>query len=117
MLQKDFILKQINDFFETISKIMLNIETNRLDEAEATLKQHLNETLIEEFTKGKVSVNFNVIKFQVQLLFLKYKIDKQKNIHNKELKQQCINLLSHAINLHSNEYDMQLNEMLNMLKD
>lgn len=117
MLQKDFFLKQINEFFEALSKIILNIKNNRLGEAEVILNQHLDELMIEQFLNGEEVIDFDIIKFQAQLLFLKYSIGKQKNIDDESLKEQCLKLLNYVIQLRPNEYDVQLNEMLSNLKD
>ena len=120
MPQQDFLLKQVNKFFETLFLIVLKIEHNNIKEAEDMIEQYSDEALIKGLIDGKTPENaapdMDTLKFQMQLLLLKYDIRKQKRQDDIELKENCIKALKYLIHLNPMEYDMQLHKTLSNLE-
>jgi hypothetical protein len=121
MYRKDFLLKQVNKFFEMLSKIILKIEDGNLKEAEEIVNQNLNASLIKQLLDEQKSEVFlyyiNELKFQAHLLYLKYEIHKSKGFEYSVLKNNLIIVLKRLINLRPNEYDIELHQMLNKIEE
>lgn len=121
MFQKDFILVQLDKFFEALSRISLKIEKQNFTEAEEEINQQISgemiEYLINENNAGKEKgFHYDLLKFQTELLLLKLKIQLLNEPDCYQLKQDCINALKKLITLKPIEYDLKVHEELERLE-
>jgi hypothetical protein len=122
MFQKDFLLVQLDKFFEAVQAILLKIEHNNIEEAEADINSSASAELIDyllnENSESEHPVfKYDELKFQADLLLSRLKIEQMRGHETFQLKQDCKKALKKLISLKPTEYDLRVHQTLKSLEN
>ncbi len=118
MYRRDLLLKQLDDFFEAIARIMGKIERNELPSADDEISSLLSEEAVRQLTEeGPLppAANYDYLKFQTELLLLQWKISRANKIDNSLQKERCLRAIQRLMALRPGTYDLGLSEALEEL--
>ena len=117
MYRKDYLLKQLDDFFEALARITGKLQHNDTTGAEQELTQYLSENRIEQLlnTDPLSAPDYDYLKFQAELLVLKYRLSQKQNLDTSNLSTKASAVLQKLINSHPSQYDVRLHELLSEL--
>lgn len=114
MYKKDYLLKQLDDFFEAIARISGKLQHNDTTAAEQELTQYLAENRIEQLltTDPLSAPDYDYLKFQAELLILKYHLSQKQKLDTSNLRTKASAVLQKLINSRPGQYDVRLHELL-----
>jgi len=119
MYKKDYLLKQLDDFFEAIARITGKLQHNDLTGAEHEITQDLSEDRIENLLTAEnlPAPDYDYLKFQAELLVLKWKLVQKKNLDTPDLQAKTVTTLQKLIHSRPDQYDVRLHELLAEITD
>ena len=114
-LRKDYLLDQLRDFFEALTRIAAFVQGGELEKAEAGIEALASPAALEELLQAGVPVpehTFAVWKFQTQLLLLKIRLMEVRGQETFVLRERAAAALRRLIGLRPGVYDIELEEQL-----
>lgn len=122
MYRKDFLLKQLDQFFEALAKITLKINNHQLEAAEQDITALLNTDLIHYLTNDtalkEAPADYDTLRFQIELLLKQLTLEKLRKSDKEEmLKITCIRAIKKLMSLKKDAYDMAMRKTLQDLEN
>lgn len=121
-LRKDYLLDQLRDFFEALTRIAARITGGELEKASAEIDELSSPDAIGELLRAEdgglvPESTFAVWKFQTQLLLLKIRLLEAGGMETLVLREQAAGALRKLIGLRPGVYDIELAEQLRELEE
>ena len=118
MYKKDYLLKQLDDFFEAIARITGKLQHDDLTTANDEITQHLSEDRIENLlAEATLSApDYDYLKFQAELLVLKYQLAQKQHQDTPDLQTKAAIVLQKLIDTRPGQYDVRLHELLAQIR-
>lgn len=121
MYRKDFLLHQMNQFFEALAKIALKIDARQLEAAEQDIQALLHTEMVTWLTQeddaGAAPADYDTLRFQTELLLKQLAIEKIRNSDKQDvLRTNCIRAIKKLMSLKKDAYDMAMGKTLQDLE-
>ena len=120
-LRKDYLLDQLRDFFEALTRIATRIQAGELERAEEEIDALTSSVAVEELLRAPdgnpvADQTYAAWKFQVQLLLLKIRVLEARGFSTAGVRTQAVAALRKLIGLRPEVYDIELEEQLRGLE-
>src|ERR1700748_1521672 len=115
--RKDFLLRKLDEFFAVILKITGYIKEENLEAAEGNIGESLSPALIGLLLNGTDGappqpLDYDLLKFQVELLLLKLRVEELRGQDTGSLRREGITAVKRLISWRPDIYDIELHVFL-----